>query len=222
MKYIASVAFLFITLVLSGQQVRQLESFNKLKVGESIKVALIKGNKYEAKVYVDGVSYDKVETSVSGDRLNIEMQRGIYFSRDVEVILTYQNLEEIHTSSSAQVTADEIIKANYFDLKVSSSAKVDVSLAVNRILIAASSSGKVYVSGNSNDGEINANSSGKVYGSDFTMKELTAKASSSGKIYINVLESLNGKASSSGRIYYSGRPERLNIDTSSAGKIIPE
>lgn len=202
------------------EEVRQLDSFDGISVGESIKVTLVKGSKNEAVIKVSGAEAKDVLTEVNGDYLKVHMDKGSYFNTNVEVRVTYSGeLREVKVSSSGKIFSEGVIQSEELFVKASSSGRMELAVNVDKLKVDVSSSGKVALNGKANTQVIEASSSGRYEGFDVASKGAKADVSSSGKIEISVSDELYADASSSGRVLYKGNPERVMVDTSSSGSV---
>lgn len=202
---------------------RRLDSFDEIRVSESISVRLQKGSTNEAKIETRGVDADRVETEVEGSTLYIRMKRGNYFSKNVEIDLTYaQELEAISVSSSASIVGKDEIATESFDVRASSSGRADLILNVRKLDVRISSSADVELSGKAKFQDIDISSSGRLSAYEMDSEEVDISVSSSGKAEVTVHGLLEGRASSSGRVYYRGSPDKVYVDTSSSGKVRKE
>lgn len=225
MKQLITCIFLCAAQIASAQssETRNLESFDEIKVSESISVRLTKGNENTAKIETRGVDTDRVETEIEGSTLYIRMKRGNYFSKNVEIDLTYTDeLEAVSVSSSASVIGQDEIATEDFDIKASSSGRADLILNVRKLDVRISSSANVVLTGKAKYQDIDISSSGRLSAYDLDCEEADASVSSSGKAEITVHGLLEGRASSSGRVYYKGSPDKVYVDTSSSGKVRKE
>ncbi|WP_420581083.1 head GIN domain-containing protein [Reichenbachiella sp.] len=203
-----------------SSETRKLDSFDEIKVSESISVRMKKGNINEAKIETRGVDTERVETEVEGSTLYIRMKRGNYFSKNVEIELTYTGeLESVSVSSSASIIGKDEIATENFDVRASSSGRADLVLNVRKLDVRISSSADVMLSGKAKFQEIDISSSGKLSAYDMDSEEVDVSVSSSGKAEVTVHALIEGRASSSGRVYYRGNPDKVYVDTSSSGKI---
>lgn len=199
---------------------RPLEDFTGINVSQSIDVKLHKGNENIAVIQTHGINTETVKTSIEKGILYIKMKKGTYFSKKVEIDLTYKELQTISVSASASIRCDDEIATRDFDLQVSSSGYTSLVLNVRNLDIKISSSGTATLTGKAKYQKIKISSSGKLSAFDMDSEEVEAQTSSSGKAKITVHSTLHGKASSSGKIYYRGNPSNIYVDTSSSGKII--
>lgn len=201
-------------------ETRKLDTFDEIKVSESISVRMKKGSINEAKIETRGVDTDRVETEVEGNTLYIKMKRGNYFSKNVEIELTYSNeLEAVSVSSSGSIIGSDEIATEKFEIKASSSGRADLILNVRELEVRVSSSADVILSGKAKFQEIDISSSGRLSAYDMDSEEVDVQVSSSGKAEVTVHGLIEGRASSSGKVYYRGNPDKVYVDTSSSGKV---
>lgn len=222
-KIITCVGVLLASILIAKAQsseTRSLDEFTQIKVSESIKVRMVKGSTNKAEIETRGVDVDQVETDVEGSTLYIRMKRGNYFSKNVEIDLTYaQELNSVSVSSSAQVIGNDEIATENFDVRASSSGSAYLSLNVRSLDVRVSSSGNVELKGKAKYQDIEISSSGDLDAFDLDSEEVDVRVSSSGKAEVTVHGILDGRASSSGKVYYRGTPDKVFVDTSSSGRI---
>ena len=202
-----------------NREVRNVGSFDEVKVGESVRLVLVPGNKNEVLVETDGVEVDKVETSVSGGQLRIGMSRGTWRSFTVTVTVTFKELNGVKCSSSARVNSKGTIDSNDFYVDVSSSGRVNLDVNVEKLKVEVSSSGRIELSGSATTQVVQASSSGRYSAFGLDSEGVKVDVSSSGRVEVNVSKEIYADASSSGRVSYKGSPEKVIADTSSSGKI---
>jgi len=199
---------------------RQLGSFKGIKASEAIDVYLKKGDKESVKVEVNGTKLSNVITEVAGNTLRIHMQSGNYRDRkNVKVYVTYVSLDKISASSASNVFSTGTIKANQFDINVSSAASVEISLEATSTILSASSAGDIVLQGKSKSLEVESSSAADINCYDFECERVDASASSAGDIKINVTKELDAHASSGGSVRYRGNPSKTNTGSSSGGSV---
>lgn len=219
-------------------ETRSLSDFTSVSSSQSIRVTLKKGDQPKVEVTTSGELDDVITEVTSGD-LVIEMASNKTFRNvEVDVIVYFQDLSDVKASSSSRMISDELIVANDFDIKASSSARINLRVKAADLEVKASSSasitleaeakelevevsssGKVDLSGNSETVEAKASSSGRLSGADFTCQSADLVASSSGRIELNVEKELTARASSSGKISYGANPSFVDSNTSSGGRV---
>lgn len=131
----------------------------------------------------------------------------------------YQNLSEISASSSASVHSDELFNQKEMIVNASSSAQINLRLKTGKSRVKSSSSSEIKLLGSSNDFEGKASSSSKIKAADLKIKTARLKASSSGFINTQAVESLEAHSSSSGIIQVLAKITTGNVSASSGGTI---
>ncbi len=205
--------------VAQESETRTVDAFRGVRVGEAIDVYLKKGTKESVKVEVSGTKLSNVITEVSGTYLKIHMREGNYRNRNVKVYVTYVNLEKVSASSASNVFSEGPIKANSFDIDISSAASVEVSLDVDNLTVDASSAGDAVLEGKANSFRVEANSAGDIDAYGLEGGIVRANANSGGSIKVTVSKELDARANSGGSIRYRGNPTKTNTDSSSGGSV---
>jgi len=209
----------FITGYAQDKETRNLSSFNEISVGEAIRVNLIRGNREQAEVIANGIELSDVITDVSGNRLRIRLEGNNYRNIDVEINLTYRELEEIGISSAARVNADEAISANSLAIDVSSAGGGNLRLDAGNVEIDISSAGRLELNGKVDRIEIEVSSAGDLDAYELTCNEAEINVSSGGSAKVNVKSQIDAKASSGGTIRYKGEPQKVFVNSNSGGSI---
>ncbi|MBK6266879.1 DUF2807 domain-containing protein [Marivirga sp. S37H4] len=164
-----------------------------------------------------GVSFnnDKIEVTVYFQEIE-KLKVSSSSKMEVNDPIQSKNLEiEVSSSGKLSLTA----KVQSADVSVSSSGKLDANIESENLTAKVSSSGKFDLTGDTNRLEASVSSSGSIKGDEFNCSIANLSTSSSGKIYLNIEDELSAKASSSGKINYKGTPKLVAIKTSSGGKV---
>jgi hypothetical protein len=165
-----------------------------------------------------------VLTEVSGTYLKIhrrEDKEGQHNrnKNTVKVYVTYVALEKISANSASNVFSEGTIKADLFEINISSAASVEVSLDVNSLTVDASSAGDAVLEGKASALRAEANSAGDIDAYALEAGSVRANANSGGSIKINVVKELDAHANSGGSIRYRGNPTKTNTDSNSGGSV---
>lgn len=223
MKKILSffIAFACSSILLLSQdrETRDLSSFSAISVGEAINVEIKAGDREEAVVEVDGADVSDVETEVFGGTLRIHMRRGNWRNVDVNVYVTYVELEEIDVSSAADLVSDGPIRTEKLEVEVSSAGDADIEIDVDQLEVRVSSAGDLKIRGNAKEQYVRVSSSGDYDAYDLSSEFAEVDASSSGDARVYVSDKLDADASSSGSVYYKGNPSKVYADSSSGGRV---
>lgn len=201
-------------------EVRQIGSFQGVRVSEAIDVYLKKGDKESVKVEVTGTELSNVLTEVNGTTLKIHMRDGNFHGRkSVKVYVTFTRLEKLSASSAANLFSSDPIKSDRLEISVSSAGSVETKLESESVSVSASSAGKTVLEGKTRSLEIEASSAGDIDAYNLESENVDASVSSAGSAKISVSKELEAHASSGGSIRYRGNPLKTNTDSSSGGSV---
>ncbi len=171
------------------------------------------------------VSYDKLEVSVSAEKLNGIAVAG---SGDVELTNGLKTDElKIYVAGSGDISGDNIsctdlsisiagsgdISSNNItcnNLKASVSGSGDMELGNVTAVSAGASvagSGTVDLKGRTQEAEYSVTGSGNLSASDFVAKKVSANVAGSGSIECHATDFLKVRTSGSGSVGYKGNPE---------------
>lgn len=219
---------IFLVLVLSmliipgfaqQRESRDLRSFHEISVGEAIHVNLIHGSSEKAEIIANGIDLEDVITDVSGDRLRIHLEGNHYRNIDVQINLTYRELEEIGISSAARVVAEDPVTTESLEIDVSSAGGGIMKLDAGNVEIDISSAGNLELSGKADRIEVEISSAGDLDAYDMECGEADVSVSSGGSAHVNIINRIEAKASSGGTIRYKGNPEKVYVNSNSGGSI---
>jgi hypothetical protein len=221
MKRITTTLIIIVALatVVFAQQTetRKLDNFSAISVGEAIELILVPGNKNEAKITADNIDLDEIETKVFGSRLKIELAGNRYKNIDVEITLTYKSLEELSVSSAANVTTKGAIRAEEFEVSVSSAGFAGLEVEAKEIDVEVSSSGELELEGRTVSQRVGVSSAGEYKGYDLACEDTYVRASSAGSARVSASKKIDAKASSAGSVKYKGNPDKVYVSSSSGG-----
>lgn len=215
--------FVFGVFILSAvaqqREDRNLDSFNELSVGEAIRVTLIKGTREKAEIIASGIDLEDVITDVSGNGLRIHLEGNNHRNIDVQINLTYRELEEISISSAARVKAEEAITASSLEIEVSSAGGGELSLNTGNVEIEVSSAGNLELSGKADRMEADISSAGDLDAYDLQCQEAEIDVSSGGSANVFITNRIDARANSGGTVRYKGEPEKVFVNSNSGGSI---
>ena len=221
---ISCIVLLLSCVVYSGlaqqSEVRQIASFQGVRVSEAIDVYLKKGDKESVKVEVTGTDLSNVLTEVNGTTLKIHMRNRNFRGRNsVKVYVTFTRLEKLSASSAANLFSTDPIKSDRLEISVSSAGSVEAKLESESVSVSSSSAGKTVLEGKTKSLEIEASSAGDIDAYNLESENVNVSVSSAGSAKISVSKELEAHASSGGSIRYRGNPLKTNTDSSSGGSV---
>lgn len=216
------------------------DDFSKIFVENGWNIVLIQ-KKQSPKLVVTANKnlHGVLEFAVQNNSLHIFSDKNID-EADAKTIKIYynQDLLEIKASSGTAVFSNEKINQEQVTLSISSGAEMELKYKVNtmkieassgadietevqadKIFVNTSSGSEVNLSGKTTNLSLNASSGSEINAKSLISKTASADASSAAEITLNVTDDFTGNASSASHIYFHGNPEKVNIETGSAGDI---
>jgi hypothetical protein len=150
--YLLSIMLLLLATSISYSQqteTRQIQPFNSIKTGGLVQVHLQEGDKESMRLEVKGVGLNDIITIVENGMLTVKTE-GIYNGEDIQVYVTYKQLNSIAVGDTSKLYAKSVIKAK--ELTVSTSAGGDAFLAVevDLLYITMEGAGNLIITGSAN------------------------------------------------------------------------
>lgn len=220
--------FLLLLLILAGSfslvlaqnsETRNLGSFTRISVSEAIHVYLSHGTSESARIEVSGIDLDEVLTDIHGSTLDIHLDGRNHRNIDVDVYVTYRELEEIEVSAAASVRTEDLLKTQSLKVEASSAGDTDLEIDVENLEVNVSSSADVEISGKAKFQEVSVSSAGKYDGFDLESEEADITASSAGSARVTVTKRIEAEANSAGDVRYRGNPDKIYEDENSGGSV---
>lgn len=160
-----------------------------------------------------------VKTTVSGSKLNIDLQQCVEGNSSVEVYLYVNEISKIVNDGSGSVRSDNILKSDRFDVLLDGSGSVELKLRSNRVKVNHGGSGRIMLSGNTNSLEVSHDSSGESELSSLQSEEAKVNLDGSGTVSVFATKRLNLNLDGSGTINYKGSPKELKTNKDGSGEI---
>ena|SRR6056297_986431 len=203
------------------EKTRETDDFSEIDISENLQARIKQGDEHSLTVRTDSNLHEYIITEVRGNTLKIKVKDHYQLkpTEEIQVFLTFEEIEEIEASSSSGVYSDSRIEAGEMEIDVSSSAEVKLEIKADEITGDCSSSGFIKLKGETQECRLDVSSGGEVLAKDLHSKKVWADASSGGKITITVLETLKADVSSGADIDYYGNPGEIRIDESSGGDV---
>ncbi len=198
---------------------RAVSGFNGLKVSSGIDVYITQGSEEGLTIEADENLHDIIKTDVKGGILNIYSTKGIRMAKAKKVYLDYIDLDEISISSAGDVKGQNLVTAEKLKLSLSSAGDLVLDLHAEEVDVNISSSGNARLSGTTDYLRANLSSAGDLHAFDLVALNGNVSVSSAGDARVHITEKARFRSSSAGDIVYMGKPEILDINTSSAGSV---
>jgi len=215
----------FISISLSavyGQSIREVGDFNEVSASANVSVKLIKSDVQKVEVKMIRGNEEDLITKVKNNKLIIKIKSGIFKGNNktkAKVKVYYTDLFGVEASAGSSVKGEELIHTSHMDVDVSSGAVIDIEVETNKLSADASTGGRIALEGSAENGNFDVSSGANIDASDFVCDNVSADASSGGKLQVHVNKKLNADANSGGSIRYRGNAEYTNTDAGWSGQI---
>ncbi|MGU3375497.1 DUF4252 domain-containing protein [Chryseobacterium sp. M5A1_1a] len=224
-------------------EARNVGEFSGIQVSTGVNVVFKQESPTSVKVIADSDKLQYIITKVENGVLKIYIDnkgtRSLRF-KNLSVNVSSPRMDNITTSSGANLTVVNSIKENNMsidassgsnvtgdfiiskvtDVSVSSGSNIRAKINTGNIAIKSSSGSNTTLSGKANSGTVDISSGAVCKAEDLQLSYLETEATSGGSLTISVSDKLKVRASSGGLVKYKGRPEiDSNISKTSGGSL---
>lgn len=208
-----TVLFLSAFRMANTRETRTVPAFTAVGLGGSMRVILRQGSPQKVEVEGDAEDLAHLETTVSGNRLNINTKREngmnwYRFKSNVTVYVTAPAIKGLAVSGSGTIRAADPIRTDKLDLAVSGSGGIELStVTATSINSSLSGSGSIEAAGVAPDHDIRISGSGGVRAPKLQSKTCSVSISGSGGCRVQASEVLDARIVGSGDVYVTGNPQ---------------
>jgi len=231
-KTIIRTFLLFVVCTLPGlliastsdtRQIRQVNSFNAIKVSAGIDLYLEPGTQEKVEVVGDQHEIDEIITEVKNGTLHI-YRKGKFgfnfnFHNNCEVYVTAITLNGLDASSGSEVKSTGYFRGSECRISASSGSEVNLNLEYDKLTADSSSGSEIHLQGKTGKLSVSVSSGSEIKACDLTAQVVHADASSGGEACVKAVSELHANASSGGDINYNGKPQMLDVEKSSGGSV---
>lgn len=193
--------------------------FTKINASEGLNVFLTKSTSTAVKVQADANIQKLIITEVKDGVLYINTSETIGKVQSKKVLVNFTYLNEINSSSGADIHTTNFILSDNISLNASSGSDQNIAVKATNINCSASSGADIKLKGNTTSITSDASSGANINAEKLTAKNCVTNASSGADINLNCTQSIEAVASSSADIVYSGNPSDVSVSESSAADI---
>jgi len=193
--------------------------FESIAVSNGIDVYLTMGNSTSLTIEADENLHDIIETEVDNGVLRIYADKNIWSAKRKRVYLTAQSINEIKTTSGAEVRTENTLKTDELRVAVTSGADVRLTVDVDQLRCTTTSGSDARLEGRANHFVARSTSGSDLKASGLEAKTCEARVTSGADISVNVSEELDASATSGGDIRYSGNPKKIRKNSNSGGDV---
>ncbi|WP_417450427.1 head GIN domain-containing protein [Kordiimonas sp.] len=205
----------------TSEEMREIPSFNEVRLSGSMDVEVTVGKKQSVKVIADSNIIEHLETDVRGDTLRIGLANGHYSRIKVmRVVITVPELvgAGVHGSGDLYVTGASAVDFN-MDLQGSGDA-VFKKAKFGKLDIELQGSGDIEMDGECDDLSIELHGSGDIELGDMKCKAAEVDLRGSGDVELFASDSADVGVHGSGDVVVRGEPAKINSRVRGSGDIV--
>jgi len=193
--------------------------FNSIKATEGLDVYLTQGDSESIEVQADENLHDIILTEVRDGTLYIHTKENIAYSSSQKVMVTFDDIENITSTSGSDVYSTNTIKTDRLHLKSTSGSDMELDIDANTVICKATSGSDLKLSGKTNKLVAESTSGSDIKAQELKAKTCDAKATSGSDIKLYADKEIVARATSGGDITYYGNPEKVETSDGVSGSI---
>ena len=198
--------------------------FTSIKASYTCDLTVMKGDDFSIVIQCDDNIVPYLETSLSGNILNISLSSGYLFTNiEFEATVVMPELKYLNVSGASSATTTGFENNGDFNLIVSGASDANIDM-ISTANVNCDVSGASYLNMSSitTNGNVTINCSGASTSDcrDISSNNGNITVSGASTVYSNLAGSLNGSVSGASTLYYLGTPTINSIDISGASRMV--
>lgn len=194
--------------------------FVKINVSSGVDVLFTFGEDLSLVVEADENLHEFITTEVKNGILYISSKKNILSAKAKRIHLSTLHINEIRTTSGAEVSSENTIITDELYLNATSGSNINLRVEVSNLSGETTSGADIKLIGKVNNFDVSATSGSDINAYDLEVDNCIAKVTSGADIKVQVIKKLDAKATSGGDIEYKGNPKIIEQDESSSGKVV--
>ena len=198
---------------IKAQSQTTVKNFSGIVAGGPIDVIVTVGNTENFKFEGDSEAISTLLAQIEGSTLVIRPSMSWkswerkYKGKKITAYVNAKNLNSLTMSGSGSMKVNGRVNTRDLSIILSGSGIVTVATNAKNLSAVLSGSGNLNISGEATDASITLSGSANFAGKKFSVKDLSTQMSGSGKVNIEVSNSINAVISGSASVYYTGNAE---------------
>lgn len=221
---------LFMFIVLAGIQTgllaqsseEELFPFDEIRVFGNFHLIIEQGEVESYTIDAHRIDDDKILVEVVGSSLNIRTRPLMFRDYDVEVRITYKDLEKIRLDAGATLESRDVIEGGRFEIVVTKGSSAELEMDVSKLYTRVSYGSDLELGGQVDILEAKLYSGSNLNAYDLEAKEVIIKASTGSDARVYASEIIEAFAIMGASIYFRGDPEETYLDSNFGGTVRPK
>lgn len=202
-------------------EIRPLDnSFTAIKVSKGIEVYITQNNDTPSiTVEADENLHEIIITTVENNVLRIYAEDNISSSQSKKVMLNFNDLSKITTTSGSYLSTTNNILVTDLELKSTSGSKMTIDVTAQTIGCKSTSGSHLQLLGTTTHLNAQVTSGSQLAAQDLKSEITQIKSTSGSSANVNVTSKITAKATSGASITYQGNPEHVEVSNNVSGSI---
>lgn len=196
-----------------------IENFTELELNSSIAVFIEQGTEQKVEVKGNENIIELLNKELNGDTWEIEFDKCINSSENVEIHITLAEINRIELNGSGSISSKNNIKGEILEIVLDGSGDMNLNLQVKELETVLNGSGDLQLSGSTKTHAIELDGSGDVNAEDLMSDNVEINLNGSGDVRVNTSYELDIKVNGSGDVYYKGNVKNIRSDINGSGNL---
>lgn len=203
----------------TSSESRSLETFNAVRVANSIEAELVKGDVNEIEITASGIDLNRIETRISNRTLTVQVKGSNIGSSSIKAKITYIDIDELSAATSARIFVKDVLNSKQVKLSAATSSYIEVKVNAQKLTLDAATKAKIFVAGTAENLDLNAFTDAEIDGTNLEVETAQVRANTAARANFTVNKSIEGRAATAAKIYYEGDPSLIDVRTNTGGAI---
>lgn len=205
------------------KQTRSIGEYDQISVTGMMQVQLVAGKEGRIDLEAESNLMEYIETEVNGGKLKISVKKGYNLqpsnNNPIRLIVPFESIDAVTLTGSGSITNKDDIREKDFEINVTGSGDVKLSLVTQNLKGSITGSGDIILRGNTENFKAQVTGSGDFLAYELEANAVDASVMGSGDIQVSPGIELNAKIAGSGDIKYRGNPGKQNFKTTGSGSV---
>lgn len=201
------------------KELREVESFDAIRVSSGIDVYLFQGEEEKVIVECDDDMQKCIKVTVKNGTLRCNSECRIKRRGDVNIYVNYKYINDIDVNSGSNVYSETVIKSNSMRLSANSGSEIKLNIESSSIKCDAGSGSNVELKGKTEELDCQANSGSNIKAKDLKTENGRVEANNGSNIDVWIEKRAYTEANSGGRIDCYGAAPMIDRHCNSGGKV---
>lgn len=205
-------------------ELREIGSFNAIKVSGAIEVYLSQGASHAVAVSASEVKYrDKIKTEVVNNTLKI------YFDGDklswnmgnkkLKAYVSFTDINSLEANGASTFKISGTITGNNLSVKLTGASDMSGNIKFSKLIADISGASDIRLSGSVDDITIDASGASDVKSYDLSANGCSVNATGASDVRITVNKEISAQATGASSVFYKGEAVVKNVRTTGASSV---